>query len=169
MVATQLVRTLRRSYGFSDTEAQDVAQDVIVSLLETAKRGSLAEIRNPGAYVIRLARNRAIDALRLRHRGDVELSVELTKALIGHDDAIAALLDKSADADRVRTAMSIAQHADDELARRVVATWLDVADEIGDSPSNRDVAKRAGISHTSVNNALKRFREYLLDASRTPP
>jgi RNA polymerase sigma factor (sigma-70 family) len=162
-VHRQLVRTLRRSYRFAEAEAEDVAQDVIVRLLKAAAEGKLADVQNPGAYLMRIARNRAVDVLR-RSRDTIELG-ELTETLGSRDDEIAAALEETADAARLRIAMTIAWEAHDELARRVVGIWLDTLDKDGKEPSNRDIAKLAGISHTTVNKAMRRFEDYLRAAS----
>jgi hypothetical protein len=47
----------------------------------------------------------------------------------------------------------------------VVTVWLDMAQERGKEPSSRRVAERTGVSHTSVNQALRRFRSYFPDAA----
>lgn len=161
-VAGWLGRLLSRSYRLSEFEAEEIAQEVIVKVLEVARSPGdrLEEIRNPGAYLAQLARNKAIDHIRRRARGDVELSDELSEVLPSHDDEIAALLDASANAVLVRAAMRAASEAQDHLTQRVISTWLDIADELGEVPTSRDVAKRAKVSHTSVNQALKRFKGY---------
>jgi DNA-directed RNA polymerase specialized sigma24 family protein len=164
VINAELIRLIRRSFGLSESDAEEAAQDVIVRILELARQTgahSLEEIRNPAAYLRRLARNRAIDEVRRRYRTDVDLSEELARALPSHDDEISALLDATADAASVRAAIGTAAKAQDYLVLRVVSAWLDAADDLGESPSSREVASRAHTSHTSVNQALGRFRRYL--------
>lgn len=160
-VADRLRRVLERGYGLSTGEAEETAQDVMLKVLELAHEpGALDEIANPPAFLMRLARNRAIDRLRRSSREDVELSPELASAVPGHDDAIAALLDATATAASVQDAMRAADAAEDHSTLEIVRLWLDMADELDTSPTSREVADRAGVSHTSVNSALKRFRTY---------
>jgi RNA polymerase sigma factor (sigma-70 family) len=163
LVFDWLAGTLMRSYGFADNDAADAAQDAIVSLLEVVGSGESAahEIRNPAAYLTWLARNRAIDRFR---RGHFETPRDLEprgEAARGDDDErIAALLDRAASAAVIEEAMRAALDVQDALAVQVVTVWLDTAEELGKAPSSREVAKRSGVSHTSVNQALRRFRTY---------
>lgn len=162
-VADRLHRLLQRSYGLSSAEAEETAQDVIVKVIELARTpgGGLDQVRNPGAYLTRLARNRAIDQIRRSSRDDAELSPELAHSLPSRDDAIAALLDASATAARIRAAMQTADRLGDHLALETVRLWLDMADKTGEPPSSRDIATKARVSHTAINQALRRFRRYL--------
>lgn len=159
----RLEGTLRRSYGFGEADAADAAQDAILSLLETATRseGTRADIQNPAAYLTWLARNRAIDRLRAAsHQTAAPLEDRPSVPPGDDDDAIAALLDRSATASSVAIAMRAALDAGDELAVRVVTAWLNVAEELGEAPPSRRVAIRADVSHTTVNQALRRFASY---------
>jgi len=163
IVLDRLDATLRRSYGFGEADAADAAQDAILSLLESATRprGSHADIQNPAAYLTWVARNRAIDRLRgSAHQTSAPLQ-DRPSVPRGHDDdAIAALLDRSATATSVAEAMRTALNMGDELAVRIVTAWLDEAQELGEAPTSRRVAVRAGVSHTTVNQALRRFAAY---------
>ena len=164
IVTKRLRYLLERSYGLSVSEAEETTQEVIVRVLELRLdpgEHPTEEIRNPGAYLIRLARNRAIDHVRRRARSDVELSDELQGILPSHDDEIAAMLDATVTSALVRAAVRAASEAGDHVTLRVISTWLDLADELGEPPVSREVAERAGVSHTTVNHALKRFRAYL--------
>jgi RNA polymerase sigma factor (sigma-70 family) len=152
------LRLLMRRYGLSEGDAADGAQEVALSVIALGRNST--EIRNPAAYLTRLAQNRAVDELRRSRHRDVALPTERAAQLPSDDDAIAALLEANATADAIRRAMRAAVEAQDHLALRVVSTWLDAAEELGKSPPSREVARRAGVSHTSVNQALKRFRSY---------
>jgi RNA polymerase sigma factor (sigma-70 family) len=162
VISTRLARQLQGVRGLTELEAEEAAQDVVLRIIELAEDDgeALAGIRNAGAYLTRLARNRAIDHLRRSARKDISLSDELSATLPSHDDAVAALLDSSASAATVRAAMRRAVEHDEQLTLRVVTTWLDLADELDEAPTSRQVADRVGVSHTSVNQALKRFRSY---------
>jgi DNA-directed RNA polymerase specialized sigma24 family protein len=167
-IAASLSRLLlRQPVGLSDSEAEEIAQEAIMKVVEQAQEApaSLREIRNPGAYMTTIARNRAIDHVRRRARSDLELSDELARVLPSHDDEIAALLDANATATVVREAVRLASEAQDYVALRVVSTWLDMADELGEAPTGREVGERAKVSHTTVNQALKRFASYCLSVS----
>jgi DNA-directed RNA polymerase specialized sigma24 family protein len=118
-------------------------------------------VRRPGAFLNQLARNRTIDRLRRHGRRDAELSPEVAATTPSRDDAIAAMLDASATATLVRAGLTAASGAKDHLTVRVITAWLDLADERDEPPNSREVAVRAEVSHTSVNTALKRFRDYL--------
>jgi RNA polymerase sigma factor (sigma-70 family) len=161
-----MLRSLMLRYGLSEADAADGAQEVALSVIALGRKTT--EVRKPAAYLTQLARNRAIDELRRSRRWDVALTPERAAQLPSDDDAIAALLQADATADAIRRAMRAAVEAQDHLAVRVVSTWLDAADELGEPPPSREVARRAGVSHTSVNQALKRFRSYFPDErSRT--
>jgi DNA-directed RNA polymerase specialized sigma24 family protein len=160
------LRSLMRRYGLSEGDAADGAQEVALSVVALGPKTT--EVRNPAAYLTRIAQNLAVDELRRSRHKDVGLSAELAAQLPSDDDAIAALLEANATAETIRCAMRAAVEAQDPLALRVVSTWLDAADELGKTPPSREVARRAGVSHTSVNQALKRFRSYFpKDGSRT--
>lgn len=160
-VVDALLRVLRRFYPIGEAEAEDAAHEAVLRLLELASAPTQASpaIRNPGAYLMWLARNRAIDRLRRRDREEAE-SAERAPNRLTNDDEIAALLDADATARMTDAAMRGAVEAGDHLVVRVVSSWLDIAEESGHAPSSREVAARAGLSHTSVNQALKRFRLY---------
>jgi DNA-directed RNA polymerase specialized sigma24 family protein len=51
--------------------------------------------------------------------------------------------------------------ANDERTVTIITKWLDAADELGRAPSTREVAELTGVSHTTVAQALHRFREAL--------
>lgn len=163
LISDWLAETLRRSYGFAESDAADASQDAILALLELAASESSqpAEVRNPAAYLTWLARNRAIDRLRSASWKALHAPEARIEPQGEHeDDAIARLLDRNATAVAVRDAMGAALDAQDHLAVRIVTIWLDLAAELGEPPSSRTVAERGGVSHTTVNQALRRFASY---------
>jgi hypothetical protein len=76
------------------------------------------------------------------------------------DDEIARLLDRRADAERVRAALreSVADGRHDLV--RIVRAWLNLASILGRAPSSREVGAQVGLSHTTVQTALAAFRDY---------
>jgi hypothetical protein len=79
------------------------------------------------------------------------------------DDDVARLIDRVATRDTLQRAIAEAIRQSDHAGVQIVMAWLDLASETGESPSSRIVGERCGCSHTTVNNALGRFREYLTD------
>lgn len=137
----------------SQDERAEIADEAIVRLVGQTRSGASGVIRNPAAFLSRVARNLALD--RARRQEPVPLSEDVADS----DDAIAALLDHDATASSVEAAMQAAITAGDHIAVRVVAAWLNLAAEQG-HPSSREVAARADTSHTTVNEAMRRFRGY---------
>lgn len=169
-VAEHLRRVLERGYELSTDDAEEITQDVMLTVLELAQEpGNLDEVRNPPAFLMRMARNRAIDRLRRSSRQDVELSPEVASSVASRDDAIAALLDKTATAAGMQDAMRAADAAGDYSTLEIVRLWLDLADELNASPTSREVADRAGVTHPTVLNALNRFKAYFAADRGDPP
>lgn len=113
------------------------------------------------ALLLVIAQRLALDQLRSAWVQRAEpVPIELLE-LQADDDAIAALLSREASAQLVDDAMRTAAQRGDHLVVRCVAAWLDLAECSGAPPSSREVAARASVSHTSVANALARFRSYL--------
>lgn len=162
VVGNWLRRWLRlsfRSLHLPESEADEEGQEILLRMFELDST-RLTEIRNPAAYLTQLARNRTIDKMRRRASRHVELSDDLVAILASHDDEIATMLEATVTTAQIRAAMRAASQAGDDVALRVVSTWLDIADELGDPPTSRDVAARSNVSHTTVNQALKRFKSY---------
>jgi DNA-directed RNA polymerase specialized sigma24 family protein len=160
-----LVRVLRTSrFHLSSEDAEDVAQEAVIRLVEFARTDAADRVHKPGAYLIRVAQHLAIDRAR---QATVSMSApEDLETLATDDDAIAALLDADASVSLIEGAMRAAVSAGDHLAVRVVVHWLDLAQKFGEAPSSRAVAQRTGLSHTSVNKALSRFRHSLSSFDR---
>jgi DNA-directed RNA polymerase specialized sigma24 family protein len=144
-----------------DADAADAAQDAVLALLERATLGASGEeVRNPAAFLTWLARNRAIDRLRAQARRAPEPLESITAHVPAEDDSVARLLDRIGGAAEVEAALAAAVRAGDALVVRVVTVWLNEAEAKGATPSSRAVAEKAGVSHTSVNSALRKFRTY---------
>jgi DNA-directed RNA polymerase specialized sigma24 family protein len=113
------------------------------------------------SYLLAAARNSALDAIRTRkRRQEVQVDV-LPDQTQSADDAVAGLIDRDATNARVLAALRAGIEAGDDLTVPIITTWLDLADELDRAPSTREVASRAGVSHTTVAQALKRFRAVL--------
>jgi RNA polymerase sigma factor (sigma-70 family) len=158
IVLLQLRRHVARL--FPEIDADDVVQSTMIRLLRRSE-GLETEVENAWGYLLGATRNSAIDAIRA-HKRRREVHVEaLADDAPSADDAIAALIDRHATHARVLAAMRAAIDAGDEITIPIITKWLDIADELGKAPSTREVASRAGVSHTTVAQALKRFRALL--------
>lgn len=165
IVATTLAR-FARGYRVSDDDAQEIVAGV---LAETIGRGSTAgdtEVRQPGAYLFWTTRNRTLDRLRQASRHPVD-SLDNESLDRGHgwysedDDGISRMLDRRASSEIIDAALRAAVAANDGVVARVVAVWLELAEELGREPTSREVAPAAETSKTTVTNALRRFKSYL--------
>jgi DNA-directed RNA polymerase specialized sigma24 family protein len=160
-VEGELRRRLRSYEPRVDTEA--VAQEAVVRLLERLGSSSAEEVRHPGGLLLVIAQRLALDQLRSAWVMRTEpMPVEELERQ-ADDDAIAVLLSREASAQRVEQGLTAAADAGDHLVVRCVTAWLDLAERHGATPSSRAVAAAASVSHTSVANALARFRAYLTD------
>lgn len=157
------------AHGFklSAVDAAEVAaetlEDVYVRSLDPAKPA----IDKPTSYLFWATRNRAIGRLRKVNKlGESEFDVS-ADAMYGQryyspqDEAIVGLLGLDSSAAQVEDALRVAKAVGDSLTYRVVLAWLDLAESQTKTPSSRDVGRALGVSHTSVNQALRRFRDYL--------
>jgi RNA polymerase sigma factor (sigma-70 family) len=146
---------------FPDLDADDVVQATMIRLL--GRSGHLeAEIENAWAYLFGAARYSAIDAIRLRNRRrEVRLDVSAAENAASSDDYVAALIDRDATHSMVLAALRAGIDAGDDITVPIITKWLDIADELGRAPSTREAAARVGVSHTTVAQALKRFRALL--------
>ncbi|HEX8743350.1 MAG TPA: hypothetical protein VF712_09455 [Thermoleophilaceae bacterium] len=161
VVVQWLTRWLVRRFGLSEQDAEDAAVAAIEGMYEVGRADAAAPaIRKPVAYLVWAARNRAIDKLRRQTIVNAHERAELGPGVIDDDERVAALLERDASVSDVRSAMQAAAEAGDDLAVRVIGVWLNMASELGEEPGSRAVGERAGVSHTSVNQVLRRFRSY---------
>jgi RNA polymerase sigma factor (sigma-70 family) len=159
-VLDQLRRRIARS--FPDLDAQDVVQSTMTRLLGRSEPLPAAEIDNAWGYLVMTTRNAAIDAIRARQRRH-EVPSAVLPDRASPEDAIAALIDRQATNEAVLAALRALIASGDALTVPIITTWLDMADELDRSPSTREVAPRAGVSHTTVAQALSRFRVVLAE------
>jgi DNA-directed RNA polymerase specialized sigma24 family protein len=135
------------------SEICEIADEAVARLLAESRRQGHA-LDKASAWLRRTALNLAIDRLR-------RTRVEPLEDEAVEDEYSARLLEKLESDDQVKRGLMIAIEKRDEVAVRVVTAYLDLADEISGSPSTRAVAKRCSYSHTTVQEALKRFRLYV--------
>jgi DNA-directed RNA polymerase specialized sigma24 family protein len=164
-----VLRTLTRfaqSYGrLSGPDAEEVAADTLSEAF--ARASGRGGIRQPSPYLFWTVRNRIRDRYRrAKTLDETEYLVESlehtpgAEAYSSEDEAIVRLLDRGATAELVEDALRAAAAADDRLLIRVATVWLELAETLGRPPRSREVAPEAGVSHTSVNQALRRLRGF---------
>jgi hypothetical protein len=138
-------------------DPDDVASEAVARFTQAAQQGLVDARRRPAAYLIRIARNASLD--RLRQEGRVDVVPEPPDLEGGLDDqAIVQLLNRDASCHLVSDAISAANLAGDHMVVVIVTIWLDLAESLSQAPTTREVGERAGVSHTTVVDALKRFR-----------
>jgi DNA-directed RNA polymerase specialized sigma24 family protein len=160
-VAARLEGMLRHQFGGTAfLQADDAAQSAIVRFTAAVQRGGVRRETAP-QFLVEITRNLAKDLARKDFRGR-ELptdSADLAPPAVG-DDELARLLDRSADAQRVRAALRQAVLDGRHDLVRVVRGWLNLAWKLGRAPSSREVGVEVRLSHTSVQVALAAFRGY---------
>jgi DNA-directed RNA polymerase specialized sigma24 family protein len=142
---------------FPDLDPDDVVQGTLTRLLERSERLASTPVEHAWGYLLGATRNAAIDAIRSRRR-QRQVPLDAVAEPASSEDAIAQLIDRDASRSAVVESLRTYVDAGDKLTVRIITVWLDVADELGRAPSTREVAARAGVSHTSVATALTRFR-----------
>ncbi len=145
---------------FRDLDADDVVQNMLTRLVQNKERLAGADIDSAWAYLIGATRNAALDAIRARSRRP-EAGSDTLPEQAAPEDAIAALVDRNATHAAVVHAQKTLIEAGDDLVVPIITVWLDLADALGEAPSTREVAGHTGVSHTTVADALKRFRRTL--------
>lgn len=157
----RLLRVWLSRRGLEPEDREEVCSDAILRLDDVVRDGRLDRNRPAGAWLRVVADHLAIDALRRRRR---TAGVSFEEQIHGggrEDDRIAALLDSSAAATDVMRAMR--QAADDQELElvRIVATWLGLAAANREAPTTREVGARLGVSHMTVQRALRAFGQRL--------
>lgn len=156
--------------AFTADDIEDIVTDTVLKTTDRATR-SIDDIAKwpGGGYVIQTAYTTAVDKWRRLHRRQereepVDQAI-LAEVLISDDD-IAARFEQSETARSMVLALQRVRKAEDHMTFRVVTAALDETEAEGRPPSNRKLAERLGLSHTSVNAAMKRFRTYYLAANQ---
>jgi DNA-directed RNA polymerase specialized sigma24 family protein len=155
-----------RGFGFSSADAEEIAAAALADALSHSSDPTKDEVRKAGAYLFRTTRNRALDARRRARLRDDELLVEDLEEGVParyysqNDEDIARLINNDATVALLEDALRAAAAAEDHIVGHVVEAWLDLADELRKTPTSREVAREIGMSHTTVNHALRRLRDY---------
>lgn len=148
--------------GLQSEDIEEVAADAVLRLITAAEAERLDPTRPAGAWLRVVADHLALDALRQRRRrGQTVAYEEWAHDRVRDDDQVAALFDEWAAADDVARAMRRAGDSGQHEIVRAIATWLDLAAADGEAPSSRRVAERMGVSHMTVQRALRAFRKLL--------
>jgi DNA-directed RNA polymerase specialized sigma24 family protein len=160
-----LRRHLRSAHpGLSTHDAEDIAVAVLSRLMDRAHRGDWAPQSNRKmleSYLRRAADWAVLDFFRRASRAhERSLPPESMRDLALSDDATASALEDAATATAVRGVLRRIQESGDATLFRVLTYLLDVLQQTGARPSNRQVAKACGLSHTGVADALVRGRTY---------
>jgi len=142
-------------------DLDEVVADAIARLVSVAEAGGLDPTRPAGAWLRVVADHLALDAIRRHGRQDVLPLDEAAYAVGSEDDALARLLDSSAAFDDIGRALQAAHDDGEETIVRVVTAWRGLTDLNGEPPTSREVAERVGVSHMTVQRALKSFRAYV--------
>lgn len=154
---------LSARFRLSAGDRSEVASEAMTRFLERCRAGGVRAPDAAGLLTV-MARNIAVDWIRRTTRetptGEV---AEVIDQRAVRDDEISAMLDRRADRVAIRDAIAELLALDDLATVRVVRVWLDLADEMGRAPSTREVGAAAGVSHTTVSRALRRFHEFVPD------
>jgi DNA-directed RNA polymerase specialized sigma24 family protein len=150
----------------STSEEEEAVDAVVVSFLEAASQDRV-DAAGAGGYVARSLRNRMIDLHRRAttasgERREVPVGEPADVARYDDDEALARLLDADAARKDVLDAQARAASEGKFTLVRVVSEWLVLAERAGAEPSSREVAAALEISHTTVVESLREFRENYL-------
>ncbi len=167
-----LRRHLRAAHpGLSSHDAEDIALAVLSRLMDRIHRGDWAPQPNRKmleSYLRRAADWAVLDFFRKASRAhERSLPPESMRDLALSDDETAAALEDAATATAVREALRRIQESEDATLFRVVTYLLDALQRTGARPSNRQVARACGLSHTGVADALVRGRAFFAEVRKT--
>jgi len=166
-------RYIRARFGGQQSQdIEDISSEVMIRLIRLQKTNQLDPARQPAAYLGNLIKWVALDHIKVHARGvrnaDLEASLQITDQALA-DDQVAGVINQSATASIVRSAMAITRGRGDHTAFRVVTAFLDLAHQTGERPTNRALATHLQLSHTGVANALERFTKDLEKAAEPGP
>lgn len=158
---TALHRYLQGRYSppLTSVDLEEIAGDAVTRFMEY--RAGVDSSLNPAGYLIKIASNEALAAIRRRQRM-VPVDTTAHQGFLALTDAQAiALLDGSATPLIVEAAMAHAYQQRDATAVRVATYLLDQIQRTGEAPSSRVAAEALGLSHEGVGKALRRLRTYI--------
>jgi DNA-directed RNA polymerase specialized sigma24 family protein len=166
-----LRRHLRSAHpGLSSHDAEDIAVSVLARLIDRVRQGDWAPDPNRRmlqSYLRRAADWAVLDFFRRANRvHERSVPPESLRDLVLSDDETASALEDAATASAVRAALRRIQETEDAVLFRVITHLLDAIQQTGARPSNRQIAKACGLSHTAVANALVRGRPYFEEARK---
>lgn len=166
-------RYIRARFGGQQgQDIEDISSEVMIRLIKLQQMNQLDPARQPAAYLGNLIKWVALDHIKVQARGVRNTDLEATLQITDHalaDDQVAEVIDQSATASIVRSAMAITRGRGDHTAFRVVTAFLDLAHQTGQRPTNRTLAAHLHLSHTGVANALERFTKDLTKAGAPRP
>jgi RNA polymerase sigma factor (sigma-70 family) len=144
--------------ALDESERHDAVEEALASFTD-AVAGGAVQVKTAPAYLLTIARHKAVDAVRRRRRWNAELQDEAPELPVS--DETERLVDREVARDAVRAALRdlVSSSAVEDV--RILMTWLDLSEEYEHGPSARRVASEAGVSHTSVNRTLARLRDRL--------
>lgn len=170
ILQVELMRRARRS----DVDAEEAVDAAIAAFVQAALDGRV-RTETAGAYVARALRNQLIDAHR-RETTSTGARREISSLdwgnVLGYadDQTLARLLDAQAAKSDVERGLSSAADEGQFTIVRVVTQWLVMAERSGvEEPSSRAVAEALGISHSTVNEAIRTFRASYLPGGGSNP
>jgi RNA polymerase sigma factor (sigma-70 family) len=163
VVVRALRRMLASRWSLSGAEdIDDAIADTLGRFAQAVRSGRIDAAKgSPAAYLATMARHAVFDRLRRAHTEGVHEPLSAGADEVPADDEIARWLSAEADLQAITAAVAAALAARDYRTVEVVARWLDLAQATGERPSSREVARATGLSHTTVNQALKRLTKYL--------
>jgi DNA-directed RNA polymerase specialized sigma24 family protein len=137
-------------------EIFDTASEAVARLLRESRRRGVP-LDNPAGWLRTVAGNIAKEKLEdLGHFADSDEEP-------ADEDETLSVISRLGDQDAFVRALELAIADRDETTVRIVTDWIDLEEELGRSPSSRQVGEKTGYSHTTVNQALSRFGEYLTE------
>lgn len=162
LLRTSLIRYAQRVVPglASHHDYLEVVDSAIEKFLRASQGG---HVKPPTAlaYLRAIVRHTAIDAATATRVFPVEDLLEDAAMAPSDDEAIARFLDAHATTEVVHELLTESAEIGDKIATRVINAFLTAAENLGVEPTTRVVANRAGVSHTTVQNVLRRLQERL--------
>jgi len=160
------ISTLRRylqtrySPPLVSADIEEIATESVARLIESVRRGLVDPGFSPTGYLVKIAANEAVAAIRRTQR-IVPVDTAHPGFLALTDAQAVAQLDSSATPEIIQDAMAEAYRQHDATAIRVATHLLDEIQRTGKAPSSRAAAQVLGLSHEGVGKALRRLRTYI--------
>lgn len=152
------LRSLRQRLSLATDVAADVVDEAMAKFVSAREeRELLADTAL--AYFRRIVHNEAIDRLRRRH--ELPIGDLADEHDVDGDDAIARIIDKQASASTIEQLQKDAAQRGDTTTTRVLNAFMNLAESKKRTPTTREVAGAAQVSHRTVQNVLKKLREQL--------